>query len=176
MKTPVVAVSGLLLIITSSSGAGAASLYTRNLSCRQWPAARANEICKSLEREMEWTWTGHAIVAPSYRVTFETVRRTYCVLSISKQDTPTLVDMMLVLERKPDSSMAWAQMANGARFLLHLLGKQALDAFPLRDKSWDDQMWQIVKNLREEITLNSSDPGMIWNPANPQYLLRNGCR
>ena len=84
--------------------------------------------------------------------------------------------MMLVLERKPDSSMAWAQMANGARFLLNLLGKQALDAFPLRDKSWDDQMWQIVKNLREEITLNSSDPAMIWNPANPQYLLRSRCR
>ena len=72
--------------------------------------------------------------------------------------------------------MARSQMANGTRFLLNLLGKQALDAFPPRAKSWDDQTWQIVKNLREEITLNTSDPGMIWNPANPQYLLRNGCR
>jgi hypothetical protein len=33
----------------------------------------------------------------------------------------------------------------------------------------------MVKNLQEEVALNSSDPGMIWNPANPQYLLRGGC-
>jgi hypothetical protein len=52
-----------------------------------------------------------------------------------------------------------------------------LDIFPpLRDKNWDDQSWQIAKNLREEIAIDSSIPGMIWNPANPQYLLRNGCR
>ena len=125
---------------------------------------------------MEWTWTGHAIVSPSYRVTFGTVRRTHCALAISAQDTPTLVDMVLALDRKPDSSMARAQLVNGSRFRLNLLGKQALDVFPLRDKSWDDQSWQIAKNLREEVALNNSDPGMIWNPANPQYLLRNGCR
>jgi hypothetical protein len=176
MKTLAFAVSGLVLIIASSSGAGAASLYTRNLSCQRWSAARANEICKALEREMEWTWTGHAIVSPSYRVTFETVRRTYCALSISAQDTFVLVDMVLALERKPDGNMARLQLVNGSRFLLNLLGKQALDVFPPRDKSWDDQSWQIAKNLREEVALNSSDPGMISNPANPQYLLRNGCR
>jgi hypothetical protein len=36
--------------------------------------------------------------------------------------------------------------------------------------------WQIVSNLEEEVKSNSNDPGMIWNPANPEYLLRNGCR
>jgi hypothetical protein len=35
---------------------------------------------------------------------------------------------------------------------------------------------QIAKNLKEEIALYSADPGVIWNPANPQYLFRNGCR
>jgi hypothetical protein len=35
---------------------------------------------------------------------------------------------------------------------------------------------QIANNLREEIALNSSDPGMMWNPDNPHYLLRDGCR
>jgi hypothetical protein len=175
MKTLAFAGSGLLLILASSSGVGAASLYSRNLSCQRWSVARPNEICKTLEREMEWTW-GHAIVSPSYRVTFETVRRTYCALSVLAQDTAVLVDMVLALERKPDGNMARAQLVNGARFLLSLLGKQALEVFPARDKSWDDQTWQIAKNLREEVALNSSDPGMIWNPANPQYLLRNGCR
>jgi hypothetical protein len=32
--------------------------------------------------------------------------------------------------------------------------------------------WQIVSNLKEEVKSNSNDPGMIWNPANPEYLLR----
>ncbi len=176
MKSLALAAAGLLLIAANLSSATAASLYSRDLSCQRWSAARANEICKSLEREIEWTWTGHTIVAPSFRVTFETVRRTYCALSISPQDTPTLVDVVLTLERRPDDSMARTQIVNGMRFLLNLLGKQALDAFPPRDKSWDEQSWQIAKNLREEIALNSSDPGMIWNPTNPQYLLRNGCR
>ena len=175
MKMLAFAALGLLLIITSSSGAGAASLYSRNLSCQQW-SARPNEICKVLEREMEWTWTGHATISPSYRVTFETVRRAYCALPISPQDTATLVELVLALERKPDGSMARAQIVNGARFLLNLLGKQALDAFPPRHKSRDDQSWQMANNLRAEVALNSSDPGMIWNPANPKYLLRNGCR
>jgi hypothetical protein len=83
---------------------------------------------------------------------------------------------LLALERKLDGNMARAQLVNGSRFLLSLLRKQALYVFPARDKSWDDQTWQIAKNLREEVALNGSDPGMIWNPANPQYLLRNGCR
>ena len=176
MKLLALAGFSLTLIIATSSSAAAAPLYTRTLSCQRWSAARANEVCKSLEREMEWTWTGHALISPSFRVTFETVRRVYCALSISPQDTPTLVDMALALERKPDGGMAGAQVVNGTRFLLNLLGKQALDAFPPRDKNWDERSWQIVKNLREEIALNSSDPGMIWNPVNPRYLLRNGCR
>lgn len=123
MKTLAFAGFGLLLILASSSGVAAASLYSRNLSCQRWSAARANEICKTLEREMEWTWTGHAIVSPSYRVTFETVRRTYCALSVSAQDTAVLVDMVLTLERKSDGNMARAQLINGSRFLLSLLGK-----------------------------------------------------
>lgn len=125
---------------------------------------------------MEWTWTGHAIIAPSFRVTFETARRSYCGLAISSKDTGTLVQMVLMLERKPDGTMAHAQAVNGSRFLLNLLGKQALDAFPARDKTWDEQTWQIAKNLQQEIALSLSEPGAVWNPANPQYVLRNRCR
>jgi hypothetical protein len=98
------------------------------LSCQRWSAARPNEICKTLEREMEWT-RGHAIVSPSYRVTFETVRRTYCALSVLAQDTAVLVDMVLALERKPDENMARLQLVNGSRYLLNLQGKQAFDVF-----------------------------------------------
>src|SRR5580765_3723240 len=51
------------------------SLYSRNLSCSRFSAARERQICEALEREMEWTWSGHAIIAPSFRVTFATVKK-----------------------------------------------------------------------------------------------------
>ena len=125
---------------------------------------------------MEWTWTGHAIIAPSFRVTFVTVKKVYCVLSITAQDTPSLVRMVVQTERKTDGTMADMQLQNGGRFLLYALGKQALSAFPEQQNNWDKLEQQIAKNLKEEIALYSADPGVIWNPANPQYLFRNGCR
>jgi len=68
-------------------------------------AARAADL-QSLEWELEWTWTGHAILTPSFRVTFETVKKVYCLLSISAADTLALVDIVVRLERKPDGAMA----------------------------------------------------------------------
>jgi hypothetical protein len=164
-----------LTILTVASPGRADSLYSRNLSCTRLAAPRERQICQSLEREMEWTWTGHAIIAPGFRVTFETVKRVYCALSVSAVDTPALVNTVVRLEHKPDDAMASLQLANGSRFLLYLLGAAALRVFPEQPRNWDDRAWQIVKNLKEEVALNSSDPGMIWNPANPQYLLRGGC-
>jgi hypothetical protein len=83
---------------------------------------------------MEWTWTGHAIISPSFRVTFETARRVYFALSLSGEDTATLVNRIVVLERKPDGAMASAQALNGTRFLLFLLGETALLKFPAHEK------------------------------------------
>ncbi len=151
MKKLGLALFCLFFALANSSVAVADSLYTRNLSCDSWTAPREQEICKALEQ-------------------------VYCALSVSPQDIQALVNMIVALERKPDGSMARAQAVNGARFLLFLLGQQALTRFPPRDNRWDDLSWQIVSNLKEEVKSNSSDPGMIWNPANPQYLLRNGCR
>jgi len=82
----------------------------------------------------------------------------------------------IMAERTSISSFADSQLANGARFLLNLLGQQAVDGFPAREKDWDERSWQIAKNLREEIAANIDDPGMIWHPQNPQYLLRGGCK
>jgi hypothetical protein len=175
MKKLALPVFCLVYLLAISSFAAADSLYSRDLSCKRLPSPRGMEICKALEREMEWTWTGHAIIAPSFRVTFEGVKKVYCSLPVSAQDTRSLVDMIVALERKPDSTMASAQALNGARFLLFLLGPRALTQFPAREKQWDDLSWQIVKTLKEEIASNSSAPQMIWNPNNSQYLLRNGC-
>jgi hypothetical protein len=71
--------------------------------------------------------------------------------------------------------MADIQLQNSSRFLLYALGKQALSAFP-EQNNWNNIERQIGKNLKEEIALYSAAPGVIWNPANPQYLFRNGCR
>jgi hypothetical protein len=171
IKLPVIA----LLVCATPAFANADSLYSRNLSCDRWRAARESEICWGLEREMEWTWTGHAILSPSLRVTFRTTKVVYCSLRIRAEDTKSLVNMVIELERKPDSTMARAQALNGARFLLFLLGSQALEQFPTRERDWDDMTRQIAKSLKEEIAMNLADRQMIWHPKNPEYLLRNGC-
>ena len=76
---------------------------------------------------MEWTWTGHAIVAPSFRVTFDTVKKVYCALSVSAQDTPSLVNMVVRTERKADGAMADMQLQNGSRFLLYAARQTSLE-------------------------------------------------
>jgi hypothetical protein len=166
---------GLSLVIFTTS-AEADSLYTRNLSCDKRFAARELAICKALERELEWIWTGHAIISPGYRTTFESARRIFCSLPISARDTRSLVMIAVSAERPSTMTFADAQLANGSRVLLNLLGQQALDGFPGRQSDWDERAWQIAKSLREEISANINDPGMIWHPQNPQYLLRGGCK
>jgi hypothetical protein len=85
----------LFFALANSSSAVADSLYTRNLSCDRWAAPREQEICKALAREMQSTWTGHAIISPGFRVTFETVKQVYCALSVSPEDTHALVNMIV---------------------------------------------------------------------------------
>ena len=80
--------------------------------------------------------------------------------------------MVVQTEQKTDGTMADMQLQNGSRFLLYALGKSA---FP-EQNNWHDIERHIAKNLEEEITLYSTDPSIIWNPANPQYLFRNGCQ
>jgi hypothetical protein len=163
-----------IFFLVFAAAAHADSLYTRNLDCDKRFAARELKICKALERELEWVWTGHAIISPSYRVTFESARRVLCTLPISAPDTRSLVLIAVSGERQLTGEFADAELVNGSRFILKLLGQHALDAFPARETGWDERAWQIAKNLREEIAHDIADPGMIWHPQNPQYLLRGG--
>lgn len=156
--------------------AEADSLYSRNLDCDKRFTAREFEICKALERELEWVWSGHAIISPSYRTTFESACRVFCTLPISARDTRSLVLITVSLERQMTGKFADTQLANGSRFLLNMLGNQALGAFPAPERDWDQRAVQIAQNLRDEIALNIADPVMIWNPKNPQYILRVGCK
>lgn len=86
--------AGLLLLMVSLPAA-AGGLYSRDLVCKDQPSDRAKEICRALERELEWTWKGHAIISPSYRMTIDGERRIFCQLPITVKDVGILVNMAL---------------------------------------------------------------------------------
>ena len=84
---------------------------------------------------------GHAIIAPGWRVTFESVRRTYCTEKIGLQDIGSL-DIL----RK--TTKDW-RAESGAEFLLRL--------------------------VRNKDGLGDEDITSIFNPANPSFILKDGC-
>ena len=118
-----------------------AGISSRNLRCAAIADARAQTICQRLQQEMQWTWMGHATIAPGWRVTFESVRRTYCAKKIGPQD-------IAALDRLRQTTKDW-RAEGGAEFLLRLV----------RNKD------------------GSGDEGItsIFNPANPSFILKNGC-
>ena len=99
-------------------------LLRRDLACGQLSAGRGQEICRLVARNMDWTWTGHAIVSPSFRVGFAGARRTFCQAPITPEDTGDLIG--IVLANYTRSGMVASQLNNGARALLYLLGEKAL--------------------------------------------------
>ena len=85
----------MLLIAAIGSGRAAAAkdLYLpHRLDCERYRLDRARSICRSLEAEMQWTWLGHAIVSPGWRVTWETVRRVWCG-GVTSADTAALEEL-----------------------------------------------------------------------------------
>lgn len=169
-----VAIVSLLLISPLSLASNA--LLTRNLDCDKERTPRAQTICRALEHEMHWEWFGHAIVSPSFRVNFDSVREVYCRLPIRTNDTTTLVEMALSQQA---GNMRNAQIENGASGLLYLLGTAALDNFPAPETimQFNRHIYDhSIEFLRRQIINNINDSGMIWNRTNPKYLLRNGCR
>jgi len=62
---------------------------------------------------MEWTWFGHAIVSPGWRVTFRTVREVYCGLSVGASD-------LAAIENLRKSATDW-RLQDGAQELIWLL-------------------------------------------------------
>ncbi len=90
-----------------------AGMASRDLNCDAIYDPRARVICRRLERDMQWTWMGHAIISPGWRITFESVRRTYCAESIRPRDIPAL-------DALRQNTRDW-RAANGADYLLRLI-------------------------------------------------------
>jgi len=110
------AIGGLLLGLTISgrdAWAARTNILSRDLGCPGVPDERGRMICRRLQQEMEWTWTGHAILSPGWRVTFQSVRRTFCAAGISDRD-------ISALEALQQTTRDW-RAQSGADFLLRLL-------------------------------------------------------
>jgi hypothetical protein len=110
------ALGALLLGLTiggRDASAARTNILSRDLGCAGVPDARGRMICRRLQQEMEWTWTGHAILSPGWRVTFKSVRRTYCAAGIGDRD-------INALEALQQTTRDW-RAQSGADFLLRLL-------------------------------------------------------
>jgi hypothetical protein len=126
----------------------------RDLGCRT-RADREREICRGVARNMQWEWTGHAIVAPGWRITFDTLRRVYC-------DDKITVDDIAALKHLAEDR----RVENGAVGLLTLL-RTSPEA-------------KAARIPDSEFNANTTasyciDTNCVFNPENPQYILRGGC-
>ena len=115
-------------------------MASRDIGCAKVPGARGKEICQALSESMEWTWMGHAIVSPGWRVTWKGLRRVYCREKMSVADLP----VMEAMKTAPD----W-RLQDGSDDLIRLIGSTGGSA--------------------------QESENSIFNPANPDYLLKGGC-
>ena len=79
-----------LVVILASQGL-ATWRYSRDMRCGEQTDARMRELCTSIERNLEYTCCGHAIISPGYRVTLKTVAAVWCEQGVRQQDSPALI-------------------------------------------------------------------------------------
>ena len=68
-------------------------LASRDLGCANMEPKRARETCRALSETLAWTWLGHAVITPGWRVTWNGLRRVYCGEQVSEADVPALEAM-----------------------------------------------------------------------------------
>jgi hypothetical protein len=164
----------ILFLCFLSFPVSADALYTRNLACDKFSSTRAIEICTALEDALKWSWTGHAIISPSFRMNIERERQVYCELPILKTDTSILVEM--AVDSANSNEMIQVQINIGVIDLLSMLGQEALNQFPELDTFADGRQQITANYIREHITLTIEESSTsIFNPSHPQYILRDGC-
>ncbi len=88
-------------------------MISRDIGCAKVAHGRGSEICRALSDSMEWTWMGHAIISPGWRVTGSAVRRVYCSEKISSADVTVLETLK--------SGSDW-RLQGGADDLIRLVG------------------------------------------------------
>jgi hypothetical protein len=88
-------------------------MISRDIGCSNVTPERGREICQALSDAMEWTWMGHAIISPGWRVTWDALRRVYCREKISPADLTVLGTMK--------TGSDW-RLQDGADGLIRLVG------------------------------------------------------
>jgi len=91
----------------------AGRMISRDIGCANIPPGRGKQICDALSGSMEWTWMGHAIISPGWRVRWKGIRRVYCQEQISASDLAVITAMK--------TSRDW-RLQDGADDLIRLIG------------------------------------------------------
>jgi hypothetical protein len=115
-------------------------MASRDIGCAKVHSGCGNDICNAISASMEWTWMGHAIVSPGWRVTWAGLGRVYCREKIAATDLPVLEE----LKRGSD----W-RLRDGADDLIRLVSSNGGNG--------------------------TESENSIFNPKNPDYILKNGC-
>jgi hypothetical protein len=79
-------------------------MMSKDIGCAKAKTARGKEICAALSESMEWTWMGHAIVSPGWRVTSDGLRQTYCRTHVTAADIPALKELAKSTDWRLESS------------------------------------------------------------------------
>ncbi len=77
---------GLVLALCWPSG----YMVSRDIGCARVHSGRGNHICNALSSSMEWSWMGHPIISPGWRMTWVGLGRVYCREKIIAADLPEL--------------------------------------------------------------------------------------
>jgi hypothetical protein len=148
----------LFVVAVFASTGCTKGIGARDLDCGALREARGVQICQKIERELEWTWTGHAILAPGWRPSFATARRVFCDLPVNAADAPVLARMKQHADWRPQSA---------AQSQLNLLGAAAIAAL--------NSAGAVYRPIVEEIEQSIGDEVSIFNRTNPDYVLKGGC-
>jgi hypothetical protein len=112
-------------------------MASRDIGCAKVPPGRANHICNALSASMHWTWLGHAIISPGWRLNWSDIRQVYCDEKITDAD----LTILETLKRGAD----W-RLQNGADSLIRIVSGRNEGAEPENSVFNPNNPYYILKN------------------------------
>jgi hypothetical protein len=140
--------SALVVLVAVAACWPRGYMGSRDIGCAAVNPGRGRQICNAISESMQWTWMGHAIIAPGYRLTWSGLRRVYCREHITPADIPALEAMQRTSLEAMTRTSDW-RLQSSADELIHLVNSS---------------------NGQGTDSENS-----IFNPKNPEYILKHGC-
>jgi hypothetical protein len=128
------------------------ALYSSDIGCSEVDDARGRQICDSISKNLEWSWSGYATISVGQRPSWDTIKNVYCDDNITKSDLPVLAKMCgteitpYMYCVKPSD---W-RLASGVEYLIKTI--ISLNGAP------------------EELK------GSVYDPKSNDYLLKGGCK